>query len=106
MLTALCVARAPGPRKGDAIAAVLRDAGAVDDVFTAAYLGDHDALDRALDDEPQLLTTPDPASDLYGATVVDHAAAGRDPATTLRRLADRGARAPTHGHHLLRHAAD
>jgi ankyrin repeat protein len=38
--------------------------------------------------------------------VVDHAVRGRDPATTLAVAVRHGARAPAHGHQLLRAAAD
>jgi ankyrin repeat protein/truncated hemoglobin YjbI len=105
MMTALCAAKARGD-KGRVTAQMLRDAGAVDDVLTAAYLGELDALARALDDAPELVNEPDPASDLYLSTVVDHAVLGQRPRPAMEVLSSRDARCPTHGHTLLRVAAD
>jgi hypothetical protein len=75
-------------------------------VLTAAYLGELDILERALDRAPELVNEPDPASDLYRSTVVDHAVLGMTPRATMEVLALRGARSPAHGHALLRAAAD
>ena len=61
MMTALCAALARGPR-GEATARLLRDAGAVSDVLTAAYLGELEALSEALDAAPELVNELDPAS--------------------------------------------
>jgi ankyrin repeat protein/truncated hemoglobin YjbI len=105
MMTALCAARSRGKR-GASTAQLLREAGAVGDVLTAAYLGELDILGRALDGAPELVHEPDPASDLYRSTVVDHAVLGRAPQPTVELLASRGARSPAHGHALLRAAGD
>jgi hypothetical protein len=105
MMTALCAARTRG-KKGEATAQLLREAGAVGDVLTAAYLGELDLLERGLDGAPELVNEPDPASDLYRSTVVDHAVLGRSPRRTVEVLASRGARSPAHGYTLLRVAAD
>jgi truncated hemoglobin YjbI/ankyrin repeat protein len=102
MRTPLCGARAK--RKQEAVA-VLLAAGAMDDVFTAAFLGDVESLRAALASDASLANEPDPASDFYRATVVDHAVRGRAPDATLNLLTDHGARSPDHGHHLLAHAA-
>ncbi len=103
MLTPLCGARA---HRRHQAAALLLDAGAVDDVFTAAFLGHGDELRDAIVADPALANEPDPASDFYRATVVDHAVQGAAPDDTLTVLAELGARCPAHGHRLLRHAAD
>jgi ankyrin repeat protein len=103
MLTPLCGARAG--RKQEAVR-VLLDAGAVYDVFTAAYLGDVDGLRAAVAGDAALANEPDPASDFYRATLVDHAVHGAVADETLVLLAGFGARSPAHGHRLLARAAD
>lgn len=102
MVTPLCAARAA--RKRSAVDA-LTAAGAVDDIFTWAFLGDVDALRQAFATDPTLANEPDPASDFARATVVDHAVHGAAPVESLLVLAAHGARAPAHGHHLLGAAA-
>jgi truncated hemoglobin YjbI/ankyrin repeat protein len=103
MLTPLCAARAH--RRHQAVA-LLRNTGAVDDVFTEAFLGRGDALRETIGADAALANEPDPASDFFRATVVDHAVHGASPDDTLTVLAGLGARSPAHGHLLLRHAAD
>ena len=103
MVTPLCGARA---RRKQAAVDVLRDAGALEDVFTAAFLGELDSLRAAVGAKPALANEPDPASDFYRATVVDHAVFGIAPDETLAVLSGLGARAPSHGHNLLAHAAN
>ena len=105
MMTALSAAGVQG-KKGEATAQLLREAGAVGDVLTAAYLGELDLLERSLDGTPELVNEPDPASDLYRSTVVDHAVLGRSPRPTVEVLALRGATSPAHGHTLFRVAGD
>jgi truncated hemoglobin YjbI/ankyrin repeat protein len=104
MVSALCVARLR--RRGSApLVALLEAAGALDDPLTSAYLGEVDALDDALRAEPALANEPDPASDFFASTVVDHAVLGRCPEETLAVAVAHGARSPRHGHQLLHHAA-
>ncbi len=71
--TPLCAARL---RKRSETAALLRTAGARDDVFTAAFLGDDSALTAMLAAEPHLAALPDPAVDVLDITPVEHAVAG------------------------------
>jgi ankyrin repeat protein len=103
LLTPLCMARA---RRKQAAVDLLVAAGAVEDVFTHAYLGDLDPLRAALDADPDLVDEPDPASDFFRATVLDHAVRGLAPEAAVGLLAERGAHAPPHAHLLLEHAGN
>jgi ankyrin repeat protein len=99
-VAALCEARRD--RRTD-IEERLRRAGAVDDVYTAAFLGDPGGLD-GIDEE--LVNEPDPASDARQATALDHAVLGLAPTEVVSHLKRLGARSPAHGHQLLRAAAE
>jgi truncated hemoglobin YjbI/ankyrin repeat protein len=101
-ITALCEAR---HRRGREIEARLRAAGAVDDIYTAAYLGDTQAILEAAAADPGIVDEPDPASDVLRATALDHAVLGAAPASTVPLFRRLGARAPAHGHTLLHAAA-
>lgn len=72
-VTPLCAARMK--RRG-AVESLLLAAGANDDVFTAAYLGDLAPLDRMLTADPGLAGAADPAVDVLDITPVEHAVAG------------------------------
>ena len=71
--TPLCVARL---RRRHPIEAMLLGEGAVDDIFTAAFVGDLATLARMLSTSPTLAGMPDPAGDVLDITPVDHAVAG------------------------------
>ncbi|GAA2760708.1 ankyrin repeat domain-containing protein [Actinopolymorpha rutila] len=71
--TPLCVARL---KRRPSVESLLLEAGAREDVFTSAFLGDHSSLVRTLEDEPDLARSPDPAVDVLDITPVDHAVAG------------------------------
>jgi ankyrin repeat protein len=96
-VSALCEARV---RKRTVIEERLRRAGALDDVFTAAYLGDTDAIPG------ELVNEPDPAADFRRSTALDHAVLGVKPAATVPAVKRLGARSPAHGHVLLRVSAE
>ena len=72
-VTPLCAARL---KRRSTVESLLRSAGAHDDVFTAAYLGDLDSLKRWLAVDPELAAAPDPAVDVLDITPVEHAVAG------------------------------
>jgi truncated hemoglobin YjbI len=72
-VTPLCAARMKRRRAAEA---ALMAAGAREDVFTSAFLGDRDSLARMLAADPGLAQAADPAVDVLAVTPVDHAVAG------------------------------
>ncbi|HEY3595599.1 MAG TPA: ankyrin repeat domain-containing protein [Polyangiaceae bacterium] len=100
-VTPLCAARAK--RRAD-VEAVLTEAGAKDDIFTAAFLGDDAEIDRQWAKEPALAEASDPALDVLDISPVDHAVAGGH-AAALRELLRRWRR-PVRGVRALRGAAE
>jgi truncated hemoglobin YjbI len=92
-VTPLCAARMKRRRAAEA---ALMAAGAREDVFTSAFLGDRDSLARMLAADPGLAQAADPAVDVLAVTPVDHAVAGGQ-AGALRLLL---------GHAGLDHAVD
>jgi truncated hemoglobin YjbI len=90
-VTPLCAARMKRRRAAESL---LMAAGAREDVFTAAFLGDRDSLARMLAADPGLAQAADPAVDVLAITPVDHAVAGGQP-DALRLLL---------GHAVLDHA--
>ncbi len=83
-VTPLCAARMKGR---SAVESLLLSAGATEDVFTAAYLGDLTSLAALLAAEPSLAHAPDPAVDVLDLTPVEHAVAGGQ-VEALRLLLD------------------
>src|SRR5580704_4885004 len=83
-VTPLCAARM---KRRSAVESLLVAAGAREDVFTAAFLGDLTSLARMLAADPGLAQATDPAVDVLAITPVDHAVAGGQPAA-LRLLLD------------------
>jgi truncated hemoglobin YjbI len=83
-VTPLCVARM---KRRSTVESMLLSAGARDDVFTFAFLGDSASLARLLAADPDLARTADPAVDVLGITPVEHAVAGGQ-VETLRLLLD------------------
>jgi ankyrin repeat protein/truncated hemoglobin YjbI len=100
MVTPLALARRSRP----GLVAVLEAGGAVDDVFTAAWLGDRDAVASALDACPGLVNAADPADDFQDVTPLCHAVCGGD-ARTVALLLERGAEVAPHSGKLLTFAA-
>jgi ankyrin repeat protein len=80
-VTPLCAARA---KRRKAIEALLLRAGAKEDIFTHAFLGDVDSLEPAVTSEPAAAQAIDPAVDALEITPIHHAVAGqRVPALRL-----------------------
>lgn len=92
-VTPLCAARLK--RRTD-VESLLVAAGAHDDVFTAAFLGDLPSLERMLEVDPGLTTVPDPMVDILDITAVDHAVAGGQTAA-LRLVLDKAGAADDAG---------
>jgi ankyrin repeat protein/truncated hemoglobin YjbI len=94
MGTAVCVTPLAIARKWcPALVAPLVEHGAIDDVFTAAWLGDLAALLAYIDRNPALVHAVDPADDFQEVTLLCHAVcSGSIDAVTL--LIERGAEVP------------
>jgi len=101
-VTPLCAARLKRRR---AVEALLLQAGALDDVFSAAFLGDVDALSAMLAADPSLAQRSDPATDVIEITPVHHAVAGGD-VDALRALLTDTTVGLASGTRALRGAAD
>jgi hemoglobin len=98
--TPLCAARM---KRRSAVESVLRAAGAHEDVFTSAFLGDLASLARMLTADPSLAQAADPAAGL-DITPVEHAVAGRQ-AAALRLIVDHAPDPLPSGVRALRGAA-
>jgi truncated hemoglobin YjbI/ankyrin repeat protein len=72
-VTPLCAARF---KRRAAVESMLLAAGALDDVFTSAFLGDLTSLARMLAADSGLAQATDPAVDVLDITPVEHAVAG------------------------------
>jgi len=83
-VTPLCAARM---KRRAAVESLLLAAGAHEDVFTSAFLGDLTPLARMLTGDPGLVQAADPAVDILDITPAEHAVAGRQ-ASALRLLLD------------------
>ncbi len=83
-VTPLCAARM---KRRSAVESLLLAAGAHEDVFTSAFVGDLTLLGRMLTADPSLAQTTDPAVDVLDITPVDHAVAGGQ-ASALRLILD------------------
>jgi hemoglobin len=92
-VTPLCASRM---KRRSAVESLLLAAGAREDVFTSAFVGDLGSLTRMLTADPGLAQAADPAADVLGITPVDHAVAGGQ-VPALRLLLD-------HAAHPLPHA--
>ena len=100
-VTPLCAARF---KRRAAVEALLLAAGASEDVFTAAFLGDLTLLARMLAADPGLAQATDPAVDVLDITPVEHAVAGGQ-AGALRLILDHIAHPLPGGVRALRGAA-
>jgi hemoglobin len=100
-VTPLCAARFK--RRGT-VESLLLAAGASEDVFTVAFLGDLTSLARMLAADPGLAQATDPAVDILDITPVEHAVAGGQ-ADALRLILDRIANPLPGGVRALRGAA-
>jgi truncated hemoglobin YjbI len=82
--TPLCAARM---KRRSAVESLLIAAGAHEDVFTSAFLGNLTSLARMLAADPSLAQAADPAVDVLDITPVEHAVAGGQVAA-LRLILD------------------
>jgi ankyrin repeat protein/truncated hemoglobin YjbI len=83
-----------------ALVAPLVEHGAVDDVFTAAWLGDFAALRGHIARDPELVNAIDPADDFQEASLLCHAVCGGN-IEAVKLLLERGAEVPRHSGKLL-----
>ena len=100
-VTPLCAARF---KRRAAVESLLLAAGASEDIFTAAFLGDLTSLARMLAADPGLAQAADPAIDVLDITPVEHAVAGGQTGA-LRLILDRIAPASPGSVRALRGAA-
>jgi hypothetical protein len=87
-VTPLCAARM---KRRSAVESLLLAAGAREDVFTSAFLGELASLGRMLTADPSLAQAADPAVDVLDITPAEHAVAGRQ-APALRLILDHARR--------------
>ena len=99
-VTPLCAARL---KRRSAVESLLMAAGASEDVFTSAFLGDLASLARMLATDPSLAQATDPAVDVLDITPVEHAVAGRQ-LSALRLILDHVAHPLPSGVRALRGA--
>ncbi len=83
-----------------ALVPLLLEHGAIDDVFTAAWLGDLPTLRAHLDRDPELVNALDPADDFQEVSLVCHAVCGGS-IDTVKLLIDHGAEVSRHSGKLL-----
>src|SRR5437899_507242 len=92
-----------------ALVAPLVEHGAVDDVFTAAWLGDLPALRGQVERHPELVNAIDPADDFQEVSLLCHAVCGGS-SDAIKLLLERGAEVKRHSGKLLKllieHGAD
>ena len=79
---------------------LLVEGGAVDDVFTAAWLGDGERVADFLAEQPELVNAVDPAEDFQRVTPLAHAVAGGESGV-VSLLIERGAEVAAHSGKLL-----
>ena len=101
-VTPLCAARM---KRRFAVESLLMAAGASEDVFTSAFLGDLGSLEPMLTADPGLAQAEDPAVEILAITPVEHAVAGGQGAA-LRLLLDHVAGPPPGYARALRGAAE
>jgi ankyrin repeat protein len=83
-----------------ALVATLVAHGAVDDVFTAAWLGDLAGLRNRIDHNPELVSAIDPADDFQEVSLLCHAVCGGN-IDAVKLLVERGAEVKRHSGKLL-----
>ena len=83
-----------------ALVAPLVEHGAIDDVFTAAWLGDLPALRGHVDRNPELVNAIDPADDFQEVSLLCHAVCGGS-IDAVKLLLERGAEVKRHSGKLL-----
>ena len=83
-----------------ALVAPLVEHGAIDDVFTAAWLGDMAALGGHVDRHPEFVNAADPADDFQEVSLLCHAVCGGS-VDAVKLLIERGAEVKPHSGKLL-----
>ena len=83
-----------------ALVAPLAEHGAIDDVFTAAWLGDLPALRGHIDRNPNLVDAIDPVDDFQEVSLLCHAVCGGS-IDAMKLLLERGAEVKRHSGKLL-----
>jgi ankyrin repeat protein/truncated hemoglobin YjbI len=83
-----------------ALAGLLVEHGAIDDVFTAAWLGDLPALRGHVERNPELVNAIDPADDFQEVSLLCHAVCG-GCINAVKLLIERGAEVKRHSGKLL-----
>jgi ankyrin repeat protein/truncated hemoglobin YjbI len=83
-----------------ALVALLEEHGAIDDIFTAAWLGELPALRSHLDRHPELANAIDPVDDFQEVSPLCHAVCGGS-VDAVKLLLDRGAEVKRHSGKLL-----
>lgn len=83
-----------------ALVAPLVEYGAIDDVFTAAWIGDVPALRVHVDRNPEFVNTIDPADDFQEVSLLCHAVCGSS-IDAVKLLLERGAEVKRHSGKLL-----
>jgi ankyrin repeat protein/truncated hemoglobin YjbI len=83
-----------------ALVPVLLERGAIDDIFTAAWLGDLGALREHLERNPKLVDAIDPADDYQEVSLLCHAVCGGN-IECVKLLLERGAPVERHSGKLL-----
>jgi len=83
-----------------ALVAPLVEHGAIDDLFTAAWLGDLQALRGYVDRNPELVNANDPADDFRESSLLCHAVCGGS-IDAVKLLFERGAQVKPHSGKLL-----
>jgi ankyrin repeat protein/truncated hemoglobin YjbI len=87
-------------KQGPALAPLLLEHGAVDDIFTAAWLGDREQVAAIVARHPELVGAVDPAEDFQRVTPLAHALAG-GATGVVSFLLERGAQVRAHSGKLL-----
>lgn len=95
-VTPLAIAKKWRPK----LIAALVEHGAIDDVFTAAWLGDLSALREHLERNPQLVNAIDPVDDFQEVSLLCHAVCGGN-IDAAKLLLERGAEVKRHSGKLL-----
>src|SRR5260370_5284740 len=98
-VTPLAIARKWQP----ALVAPLREHGAIDDVFTAAWVGDLPALRAHVERNPELVNAIDPVDDFKEVSLLCHAVCSGS-IDSIKLLLERGAEVKRHSGKLLTRA--
>lgn len=102
LVTPYCIAKA---RKKDEIVEYLLKKGAIDDIFTCAYLGDQEKAAQYLAKDPDIVNATDPACDYLPITPLHHAVM-RGKVPMVKWLLENGAKPNEYSTALVEEAAE